>query len=280
MTDPNDEQLLARLTDPLSRVPGVRAIALGGSRSRGSATEDSDYDIGLYYTAEEPIDVAALQSVVAQIDDRRREATVTPIGGWGPWINGGGWLRVKGTRVDLLYRDLGRVGAVIADCRVGSIERHYQPGHPHAFVSAIYMGEVACCRPLWDPAGRLAEIKTLTVPYPQALRAAMIRMFLWEAEFAIAVARHSRGLEDAVYVAGCAFRCIACLCQVLCAVHGVYLLNEKGAVAAVEALAARPEGFRPRAMQALGAIARADTDEALDGLARLLSETQAIVGEP
>ena len=88
----------------------------------------------------------------------------------GRWINGGGWLTIGGTRVDLLYRDLMRVGEIINDCRDGSIEREYQPGHPHAFVSTIYMGEVVYCRLLWDPAGRLTELKKLTVPYPRALR--------------------------------------------------------------------------------------------------------------
>jgi hypothetical protein len=276
MTDPNDEHLLARLTDTLSRVPGVCAIALGGSRSRGLATRDSDYDIGLYYAAAEPIDLPALQAVVAAIDDRRQEATVTPIGGWGRWINGGGWLTIGGTRVDLLYRDLVRVGDVISDCRAGAIERHYQPGHPHAFVSTIYMGEVAYCRPLWDPADRLAELKRLTAPYTQALRDAMVGMFLREAEFAIAVARHGRGLDDPVYVAGCAFRSIACLCQVLCAINGAYLLNEKGGVAAADALPRRPDAFRFRVLHALEAIGRAQTAQGLDEIERLLKETQAM----
>src|SRR5262249_59723215 len=117
-------------------------------------------------------------------------ASVTAVGGWGRWINGGGWLIIGGTRVDLLYRDLKRVGEVIEDCRRGSIERHYQPGQPHAFISAIYAGEVAYCLPLWDPGSDLERLKALTLPYPQALRQAMIDTFLWEAEFAIANARH------------------------------------------------------------------------------------------
>ena len=33
-------------------------------------------------------------------------------------------------------------------CQAGRIERVYQPGHPHAFVSIIYVGEVALCRVL------------------------------------------------------------------------------------------------------------------------------------
>ena len=80
MTDANDEVLLRRLVVALSGVPGVEAIALGGSRARGTATAESDYDIGLYYRANRPIDVATLGKVAAILDDRGVEASVTPIG--------------------------------------------------------------------------------------------------------------------------------------------------------------------------------------------------------
>src|SRR5260370_1015153 len=88
MTDANDEALLRRLVVALSAVPGVEAIALGGSRGRRTATTNSDYDVGLYYRASRPIDVAALGKVAAALDDRGAEASVTPIGRWGR--SGGG----------------------------------------------------------------------------------------------------------------------------------------------------------------------------------------------
>ena len=108
-------------------------------------------------------------------------SSVTAVGEWGPWINGGAWLTVDGRRVDLLYRDLGKVRAVIEACHAGQVERVYQPGHPHAFVSSIYMGEVALCRVLWDPDTVLGPLKRQCDPYPAALREALIRTFFWEA---------------------------------------------------------------------------------------------------
>src|SRR5258708_33603852 len=90
MTDANDEALLRRLVVALSGVPGVEAIALGGSRARGTAVATSDYDIGLYYRAHRPIDVAALGKVAAALDDRGAEASVTPIGGLGAGGDRGG----------------------------------------------------------------------------------------------------------------------------------------------------------------------------------------------
>lgn len=276
MTDANDEALLRRLVVALAPVPGVEAIALGGSRARGTATAQSDYDIGLYYRGGRPIDVTALGKVAAVLDDRGAQAEVTPIGGWGPWIDGGGWLLIGGVHVDLLYRDLERVAAAIDDAHAGKVERFYQPGHPHAFVPTIYMGEVACARLLHDPAGALAQLQARTSPYPMALAKALRERFEWEAEFSLANARKSLDRGDVSYLAGCAFRTVACLCQTLFALNGVYLLNEKGAVAAADRFARKPVRFAQRVAGLYADLGAGAHAAALSHLEALVSETRAI----
>src|SRR5215472_12550428 len=164
-----DDPILQRIVPVLAEVPGIAAIALGGSRARGTATENSDYDIGIYSSAERPLDTDRLLQAARMLVDEPKAAEVTPVGGWGPWIVGGGWLTIDGRKVDLLYRSLDDVGRVIDACRAGDVTMHYQPGHPHGFCSAIWMGEVALCRPLHDPEGRLARLKASTAPYPPAL---------------------------------------------------------------------------------------------------------------
>ncbi len=278
MSVANDERLLGELTEILSAVPGVRAIALGGSRARGTATPRSDYDIGLYYDCAAPLDVMALGRVAAEIDDRGDEAAVTPIGGWGPWIDGGGWLVIEEMRVDLLYRDLARVGRVIDDCHAGRVEVAYQPGHPHAFVSSIYMGEVALCRTLHDPDGALAALRTRTTPYPEALKATLRQRFEWEARFSLENAEKSTARGDTVYIAGCVFRSVACLCQSLYAINGVYLLNEKGAVAGVTRLARKPAAFAERVTTILRDVSDGSYASGLERLDELIVETRAIAG--
>jgi hypothetical protein len=276
MIDANDEALLRRLVAALAPVPGVEAIALGNSRARGTATAASDYDIGLYYRANRPIDVAALGNVAAALDDRGAEASVTPIGGWGPWIDGGGWLVVEGVHVDLLYRDIDRVAAAIDDAGAGKVERFYQPGHPHAFLPTIYMGEAACARLLHDPAGALANLQRRTTPYPMALAKALRERFEWEAEFALANARKSLDRGDVSYLAGCAFRAIACLCQTLFALNGIYLLNEKGAVAAVNGFALKPADFARRVAGIFADLGAGAHAASLDRLDELIVEAQRL----
>jgi predicted nucleotidyltransferase len=278
MTDANDEALLRRLVGALAAVPGIEAIALGGSRARGTATANSDYDIGLYYRASRPIDIDALGKVAAVLDDRGAEAEVTPLGGWGPWIDGGGWLVIAGVPVDLLYRDLARVAAAIDDAHAGKIERFYQPGHPHAFLPAIYMGEVAHAQILHDPSGALAALQARTRPYPAALARALRERFEWEAEFSLANARKSLDRGDVSYLMGCAFRAVACLCQTLFALNGVHLLNEKGAVAAADGFAHTPPHFAQRVMKLYADIGSGAHASGLDQLESLIAETEALNG--
>ncbi|MBN9087699.1 MAG: nucleotidyltransferase domain-containing protein [Reyranella sp.] len=270
MGEPNDDVLIGRLVRALGGVPGIRAIVLGGSRARGEAAAHSDYDIGLYYEADNPIDTGRLAKA-AMLLPGAASSSVTAIGDWGPWINGGAWLTVGGQRVDLLYRELGKVRGVIEACCAGRIERVYQPGHPHAFVSAIYMGEMALARVLWDPDQVLAPLQRRCAPYPLALGEALIRTFLWEAKFAVENALHGRGRDDPAYVAGCGFRAVACLNQSLFALNGVYLLNEKGATQAAEKLTRRPSGYAARVGQAIGSGATG-----LPALMTLVEETAAL----
>jgi hypothetical protein len=276
MSNANDEALLSRLVAALAPVPGIEAIALGGSRARGTATASSDYDIGLYYRGRRPIDIAALSTVAASLDDRGAKAEVTPLGGWGPWIDGGGWLRIDGIHVDLLYRDLDRVTTAIDDAQAGRVEPHYQPGHPHAFLPTSYVGEVAYARALHDPNGSLTVLRARTTSYPPALAAALRRRFEWEATFALANARKSLDRDDVSYLAGCAFRAIASLCQTLFALNGVWLLNEKGAVAAVDGFARKPADFSRRVARLYADLGSGASAAALDNLEALLVEAQSL----
>ena len=52
---------LDAVADRLAEIPGVIAVALGGSRARGAERPDSDWDLALYYRGTiDPDDVRAL----------------------------------------------------------------------------------------------------------------------------------------------------------------------------------------------------------------------------
>jgi hypothetical protein len=256
----------------LASIPGIAAVVLGGSHATGTQTAGSDVDLGLYYRRAQPPDVATLDALAREFDDRHASGLVTPIGEWEPWINGGGWLRIDGTPVDLLYRELDKVGDVIDQCHAGVIELAYQPGHPHLFCSTIYMGEVDACVPLADPSGVLAALKARTRPYPETLRRTVIARFAWEAGFSVIFARKAVERRDWAYLAGSLFRATACMAQTLFALNRRYLLNEKGAIQ-------RTDGFDitlPDLAARVGDAFRIMTDAPHDAIGRVQTLTDEL----
>lgn len=272
MTDP----VLTRIVPALTQVPGVAAIALGGSRARGTASDASDYDIGLYFSAAQPIDTNRLSQVARTLVDAPDATEVAPIGSWGPWIVGGAWLVVGKQKVDLLYRNLDDVAAVIEACRTGEITVHYQGGHPHGFCSAIWMGEVALCRPLHDKGGALAALKTRTTPYPVPLRDALIKRFSWEVLFSIENAGIAATRGEQTHFAGCAYRALACLAQVLFALNERYLINEKGALQEAASFPVTIPRLAARAENVWHAIGEKQFEAALSILRDIEKELQAL----
>jgi hypothetical protein len=271
-----EDPVLARVVEALRPVEGLSALVLGGSRGRGTAGPGSDYDIGLYYEPDAPLDVVALRSAVAPLVDDP-SSTVTPIDEWGPWINGGGWLSIGGAEVDLLYRDLGRVRGVIDDARRGHFSMNYQAGHPHGFCSTIWMGEVATCQPLFDPFGLIAELKSKTRSYPEALKDALVARFGWEVDFAIDNAEVAARRSERTHIAGCAYRALCCVAQVLFALNGRYLINEKGAVAEAATYPITIEGLAEAQAEIWKDIGDGDHERALRRLRNLSGSLRAIL---
>jgi hypothetical protein len=272
------EELLQDLYSEISTVPGLSALVLGGSRARGTHTEKSDVDLGLYYHPDRPLDLIALERVAAKYDDTHRPNLITQPGGWGPWINGGGWLTVNGLAVDFIYRDLAKVQGMLEDCLRGKIDTHYQPGHPFGFVSSIYVGELALCKILWEaPPCEVSTLKTQTTPYPPALKQAVIDAYAWEINFSLGVGRKSLLRKDVVYASGCCFRAAMCMLQVLFAINETYWLNEKGALLIAGAFPVRPEALQTRMEAAFNLLTTSAIDQALDALDALATEVQAIL---
>lgn len=228
MTD-KIETILTRLIQAFRGVTGINAIVLGGSRATGTANKDSDIDIGIYYDVAS-FDLSSFRQKALALDDEHRTNIVTDPGEWGPWINGGGWLTIDGTAVDLLFRDTGKVMNVIDDCFDGKISIDYQCGHPFGFVNAIYMGEVAYCKLLCSNNSLIPDLKMRLEKFPINYQNATIEKFLWECEFSRQCGMKAIGKGDVIYAAGSLFRCAVSLLQVLYAMNEMYMLNEKGSL--------------------------------------------------
>lgn len=269
---------LTELATRIAGVSGVLGVVLGGSRATGTAASDSDVDLGLYYRAPLEVDeLAALARAVAG-----PEASVTRPGEWGPWVDGGSWLRIGGTAVDWIYRDLDRVRGCWQEAQQGRYAIHFQVGHPLGVPDFAYVGELAIGRVLADPTGQVAALREQMSHYPAALGSALVPASLWEAGFCLDIAAKAVSRVDIAYVAGCLFRALLLCAHALHGRAGRWLINEKGAIAAAGRLPGAPSDFSHRAQGILAHVG-ADPAKLRSGLAAaadLIADVRAACGPP
>lgn len=220
------EKTIASIVNELKKYDFIKGIVLGGSRATGTATEDSDIDIGIYYEKGK-LDFEGLNFTAQQLDDAHREHLICREGEWGNWVNCGGWLVVDGFHVDFILRDIARVKECITQTDSGNITIHYQTGHPHAYLNVMYRGELASSKVLYSKDNDFSKLKEDAECYTDSLKRALIAFFSFEAKFSCDLAKSYSQNNDMYYIVGHLFRSISALNQVLFAMNQAYCLNEK-----------------------------------------------------
>ena len=241
MQDVNE--IASSIASHLGEIEGVAAVALSGAWARGVANLEADIDLSIFYYDHQRPSVDAMRALALELNSFLSAETVTDFWQQGPLLNGGAWLWVEGRRVNWQYRDVERVRSALDQAKAGGSTAYYQVGHPHGFFSHYYLGEVAHCRPLYDPDHVLRSLKRNTHPYPPSLKRSLATTFIREADLTLYAAQQALSQGDVFYATGCVYRCIACLVQVLHAVNEEYLMNERQGIASVMRLDERPDDF-------------------------------------
>jgi predicted nucleotidyltransferase len=275
---PEQHELVSSLANRLAAIPGVRAVVLGGSYARGRARPGSDIDLGVFYSEAAPFSITSIRELAEAVNDAPGPV-VSGFFEWGPWVNGGAWLTIRGQRVDFLYRGIEHVQRVIADAEAGRYEVHYLQQPPFGFFSPTYLGEVAVCIPLFDPEARVEVLKRRVASYPEALRRAVVQDYLFSAEFGLACfARKFATRGDTYGTAACLSYAVNQLVLALFALNRSYPLNDKTALAEVAEFERAPREFGPRVQQTLAHLGASPEELlcAVESIAELTRETAAL----
>ncbi len=236
--------LLQQLVDQLSRVPGMVAIVLGGSYASGTQHEGSDMDVGLYYSESSPFPIREIRRIAEEAAEGGR-ATVTEFYGWGQWVNGGAWIHASSGKVDFLYRNLEQIECTIEESKQGIFQHDYDQQPAYGFYSMIYLAETQICIPLYDPEGRIVELKRRVEPYPPRLKESLVSGWLWSAEFTLLHAQGFAEADDIYNTAGCLTRAASGLTQVLFALNEKYFMRDKKVMETMAGFKILPPGFIP-----------------------------------
>ena len=120
----------------------------------------------------------------------------------------------------------------------------------------------------------METLKAQVIPYPSGLKEAIIKSFWWDVDFSLSIAQKSIPRADLTYAAGCCFRAVNCLMQVLFAVNEQYWMNEKGAVALADGFPKSPPHLKARVEEAF-----AQLNSSGSSIADVLDILREIAGE-
>jgi hypothetical protein len=252
--------LLNSIAFELSKVPGVIAVVLGGSYARRTARPDSDLDVGLYYSKNSPPDIEAIRRCAETISVPNTPPTVVGYFKWGPWVNGGAWIQTPVGKLDLLYRNIEQVQRVIDESQEGLYQHDYYQQPTFGFVSVIYLAEIKCCLPLFDPQHLLRKLKRSVETYPAVLRQKMILNSLTTAEFTLLHAHGFADRGDILNTVGCLTKIAFVLLQSLFALNSEYYFGDKGSLEAIDRFPLQPQSFSKRLQQFLAMPMRTELD--------------------
>ena len=246
MTLPQEKRdILDNITNDLKTVANIRAIVLGGSYATGTATDSSDLDIGIYYFDKEPFDIEDIKSI-AQKYSSIGNPTVTGYYEWGPWVNGGAWIRTVNGKVDLLYKNIEQVASTIEKAKNGVWENNFEQQPPYGFSSIFFLEETKSCIPLYDPDRIIQELKSEVPNYPEKLKQAVIQQSLWSAEFTIWHADYFAEKQDVYNTMGCLTRAVNNIVTALFSINELYPISDKRAIELLEKSGLRPTHLKEK----------------------------------
>jgi predicted nucleotidyltransferase len=221
------------LASALAGLPGVLAVVLGGSRAAGTHRADSDWDLGIYYRQSgqtfHPSSVRGLGY----------PGYVSELGEWGPIVDGGAWLTIDETPVDVLFRDLDAIETWTTDSHTGRFEVLVQNGYIVGAPTYLPVGELAICQRIFGDLPRPA--------FPDALAASAAARWSGRASVSLMFAESYASASDTACCAGMLVDAALCVGHARLAQRREWVLNEKrlldrAGLADIQQLLASPGG--------------------------------------
>ncbi|WP_216898958.1 nucleotidyltransferase domain-containing protein [Nocardia alni] len=208
----DERTFLDTTAETLFALPGVTAVALGGSRAQGTARPDSDWDLSIYYRGEfQPGDLSAVGW----------DGYVSALGEWGGGVfNGGAWLTIDGRRVDVHYRDRDVVDIQLRAAEKG--EFHIEPlaFHLAGIPTYLLVAELAFNRVLRGALPHPA--------YPDALRCKAPHTWADHARLTLGYARYNHAAHGRLtQCAGQVAVAASCYAHAILAARGEWITNDK-----------------------------------------------------
>lgn len=216
----------------MAGLPGVAAIALGGSSASGLADASSDLDVYMYY-----------RSPLAASADR--EVRLRPLADEGtlemdiPTFGLEDHLHVQGKLIELVYLDLDRLSAEAAQAYSQGLSSE---GYTTALLYILFRSQV-----LHDATGEVTTLRErLRTSYPEPTRAQLLHEHPELMRYYLELLRISQGREDLLYVQQMRYNIHMIFFNLLFALNRLYHPGGKRLLAHAQQCAIQPSELAER----------------------------------
>ena len=182
----HQEATLQQIVAALADMPGVDAIALGGSTAAGLADVSSDLDVYVYY--HQPLAAAAVRA--ARLSRLADEATLeVDLTAFGLEDH----LHVQHMLIELIYLDLDRMSEEVHRSYGSGLSSE---GYTTALLYILFRSQI-----FHDPTGEVTALRArLRAGFPEPTRARLLREHPELLRYYLELLRVSQGRADLLYV--------------------------------------------------------------------------------
>lgn len=206
----DDEEFLGAVLAVCRQMPKAEAVNLGGSRARGDARPDSDWDFAVYYRGDVDVDY---------FEELGWPGHVYRPFEWGQVMYAGAVFDLDGRHFDIHFRNLDVVEHWSKEAEEGRFKVFQLGFHLSGIPTYMLAGELAISNTLWG------ELPKPT--YPTALRRSAPPLWLGRAKLELDYASYWAQSENSISCAGALAKVVLQTAHALLAHRGVWALNEK-----------------------------------------------------
>lgn len=206
------------LVDDLMSIERVVGVGLGGSRAKGLANENSDYDLVLYRVGADPISA----DDIGQIIKPRVQKLIYP--------SKGNFLQAElaGAKIELFQADISALSHEIDMALQGKFRWVVRPLFPHGDLSTRQITQLVTNPILREHGEEVSSLRAKALPFPKSLKNSLVRFFLEQASYSMIHAAKVRSQGDVQYLVALVSSFVFFVNIVIFSLNGRYPIIEKG----------------------------------------------------
>lgn len=257
---------MKELIKALSRINGVVAVGLGGSRGLRIADENSDYDFVLFRASGEPIAAPLIANTVIAFADAKTVRMDAD------FVVG----EVSGKKIELFQKDLSLVAKEISMARAGKFRWFIRRLFPHGDLSTAMISHIIYLELCAEKNLSVSNLKRLAEPYPEPLMRSSINFFMTQAAITLTHAGKIKKAADLQYLLALCSAFIFFANIVIFSINKRYPVLERGGARIILNLPLRPKDYEQRMAKLFQACCGGEFGLVMTEMSAIMEELKAL----